>query len=58
MNDHQDAKIFGGVPFYGPRNIPVAYEYYIACGDMICGEFYEVFPNAIGMDDAVGLFRK
>ena len=58
LNDHPDAKIVGGVPFYGTRNLPVAYEYFIACGDKICGEFYEVFPNATGMDDAVRMFRR
>jgi hypothetical protein len=41
---HPDAKIYGGVPFYGLRNLPVAYEYFIQCGDTICGALYDVFP--------------
>ncbi len=58
LDAHPDLKIFGGVPFYGPRNLPVGFEYYVQCGDDICGAFYEAFPNVAGMDQAFDLFRK
>lgn len=46
------------MPFYGPRNLPVATEYFIACDNKICGELYDVFPNAAGIDSAMGLYYK
>ena len=45
------------MPFYGPRKLPVAYEYYIQCGDQICGALYDVFPDITSMDGAMSLFR-
>lgn len=58
FESHSDTSIVGGVPFYGPRNLPVAYEYYIACGDEICGSIYDVFPDATTIDGAIDLYHK
>lgn len=58
FDSHPDATIVGGVPFYGPRRLAVAYEYYIACGDEICGSIYDVFPDATTIDGAIDLYFK
>ena len=58
FDQHPDAAVYGGVPFYGPRNLPVATEYYMQCGDNICGAIYDVFPTATTTDEAMDLIRR
>lgn len=58
VSSHSGAKVMGGVPFYWPRNLVVAYEYYLQCGDTICGSIYDVFPWKTSMDEIMDLFVK
>ncbi|MDP2104281.1 MAG: hypothetical protein Q8K26_05155 [Candidatus Gracilibacteria bacterium] len=56
VQSHPDIKVFGGVPFYGPQNTPVAYEYFLQCGNEICGYLYDVFPGKKNLNDIMDLF--
>lgn len=47
----KEVKIFGWVPFYWPRNLIVAYEYYLQCWNKICGSIYDFWPWMKGSDD-------
>lgn len=58
FDQNPDAVVSGGVPFYGPRNLPVATEYYLKCGESICGAIYDVFPTATTTDEAMDLIQR
>lgn len=58
LNKNKNAKIFWWVPFYGPRGLVVANEYYLQCWDKICGSIYEVFPWKKTMEEIMNLFVK
>ncbi len=44
------------MPFYGAAKKPVAFEYYLQCGDVLCGSIYDVFPGVDTIEQAVAAF--
>lgn len=47
-------QILGAVAFYGAAKTPIAYEYYLQCGDILCGSIYDVFPGVDTIEGAIG----
>lgn len=56
VQSHPDIKVFWWVPFYWPQNTPVAYEYFLQCGNEICWYLYDVFPWKKNLNDIMDLF--
>lgn len=44
------------MPFYGAAKAPVAFEYYLQCGDVLCGSIYDVFPGVETIEAAIAKF--